>query len=143
MSKRFPTDGNTGSARGGSAHPVPAQTQLDNLIREARRLLANRSYQELIEKLEVHRTAEWIGMDVRGAKLLRLLSQGYLGQQNYSLAKDCLEQLRAEQQERTLLSLNEHAAILSELCRCYRELNLPELAEQCQEEAKRIQQRSD
>jgi hypothetical protein len=110
----------------------------DALLREARRLLANREFAQVIDRLDVHRPAEWVVIDVHGARVLRLLSQAYLGRSDWKAARDCLEQLRAVQKEQSLLPRQEYAAALSDLIKCYRRLGLVELAEACQREAREL-----
>mgnify|MGYP002625820669 CR=1 FL=1 len=138
MSNRIPPEGSSRSERGATASRLPQQSELDNLLRETRRLLAGKRYQEVITRLEVHRPAEWTGLNDKGAKMLRLLAQAYLGEKRTSEARDCLEHLRAVLSERALLPKSDHSGVLSDLSRCYRELNLDELAAHCQEEARRI-----
>jgi hypothetical protein len=110
------------------------------LLREARRLLAGRAFDQVIDRLDVHRPAEWAVVDARGARLLRLLAQAYLGRGDLRAARDCLEQLRAAQKEQPVLPPQEHAAALSDLVRCYRGLGLADLADQCRQEARRLSQ---
>jgi serine/threonine-protein kinase len=110
----------------------------DALFREVRRLLAARAYQEVIDRLDVHRPAEWAVVDLTGVRTLRALGQAYLGTGDLSAARDCLEQLRATQREQALLGPADYAAALSDLCKCYRGLGLAELARACQEEARRL-----
>lgn len=119
--------------------PTRDPTTLDTLLREARRLLANRSYEEAATRLEVHRPAEWAAVDGSGARLLRLLGQAYLGKGDLRSARDCLEHLRALERERPQLARDELAAALSDLCKCYNALNLPDLSAACLEEARRLQ----
>ncbi len=109
---------------------------LDDLFREVRKLLASRSYDQVIDRLDIHRPAEWQVLDVRGARTLRALGQAYLGRGDFGAARDCLEQLRAGQREQSLLARQDHAAALSDLVKCYRGLGFVELAEACQEEAR-------
>ena len=132
---------------GGEAHPPrateltpPARdpTTVDNLLREARRLLAGRAFDEVIDKLDVHRPAEWAAVDESGARLVRLLGQAYLGKGELLAARDCFEHLRALQKENARLPRDEFAATLSDLCKCYRGLQLHDLAAACQEEARRL-----
>lgn len=139
MSNRLPEEGEDRSPREASA-ASDRTSPLESLVREARRLLASRSYEEVIRRLEVHRPAEWAVVDETTARLLRLLGQAHLGQKDWMKARDCLEHLRGLQQEKAVLSRNDHAAALSDLCKCYRELNLNDLAEQCQQEARRLLQ---
>ncbi len=121
------------------APPSRDPTTVDTLLREARRLLSSRSYSEAAAKLELHRPAEWAAVDGSGVRLLRLLGQAYLGKGDLPAARDCLEHLRALEREKPNLTRDEFAAALSDLCRCYRALNLTELADTCHEEARRLQ----
>jgi serine/threonine protein kinase len=108
------------------------------LFREVRKLLAGRAYDKVIDKLDVHRPAEWAVVDVMGARTLRAMGQAYLGRGDLPQARECLEQLRTCQRERALLAKADYAAALSDLFRCYRGLGFDELARACQEEAKRL-----
>jgi serine/threonine protein kinase len=119
--------------------PVAAPPE-DDRFREVRRLLANRAYDEVIDRLDVHRPAEWAVLDAAGGRTLRALGQAYLGRGELAAARDCLEQLRAAQREQAVLPAAEYAAALSDLVRCYRGLGLTELAEECQQEARRLLQ---
>jgi hypothetical protein len=108
------------------------------LFREARRLLANRAYAQVIDRLDVHRPAEWAVVDLRGARTLRTLGQAYLGLHDLRSARECLEQLRTAQRERPVLTTIDFAASLSDLCKCYRELGLSDAARGCQEEVRQL-----
>jgi serine/threonine protein kinase len=108
------------------------------LFRDVRRLLAGRSYEQVIDRLDVHRPAEWAVVDLLGAKTLRALGQAYLGRGELAQARECLEQLRSTQREQALLPPADYAAALSDLVKCYRALGMPEQARACQEEAKRL-----
>lgn len=125
-----------------SATPVPATSRVDepadSLFREVRRLLAARSYEQVIDRLDVHRPPEWAVLDVMAARTLRALGQAYLGLPNLPAARDCLEQLRAAQKEQSLLPPADYAAALSDLYKCYRGLGQMELAQACQEEVRRL-----
>src|SRR5262249_14344104 len=110
------------------------------LFRETRRLLANRAYEQVIDRLDVHRPAEWAAHDARAGRTLRLLGQAYLGRGDLTAARDCLEQLRAAQHEQAVLPGREYAAALTDLVRCYRALGRRDLADGCQEEARRLAQ---
>jgi tetratricopeptide (TPR) repeat protein len=103
-----------------------------------RRLLAARAYGEVIDRLDVHRPAEWAVLDAAGARVLRALAQAYLGRGDLALARDCLEQLRVAQREHPVLGRLDHAAALSDLLACYRGLGQGDLAEACREEARRL-----
>jgi serine/threonine protein kinase len=134
--------GATGEAsEGGDAVRTLSPSRLsetDELVREVRRLLARRAWDDAIGRLEVHRPAEWAAIDAASARALRILGQAYLGRGELKTARDCLEQLRTAQQEQPLLGRNEHAAALSDLVRCYRGLGEKELAAACQDEARRV-----
>ncbi len=140
MNRVFPSNEPPRQPRDSSqpAPPPRDPATIDNLLREARRLLAGRAHDEVIERLELHRPAEWVATDEGGARLLRLLGQAYLARGDLAAARDCLEHLRALQGEKPRLPRDEFAAALSELCRCYRGLGLPDLAADCQEEARRL-----
>jgi serine/threonine-protein kinase len=118
----------------------PEHLALDELFREVRKLLANRAYDQVIDRLDIHRPAEWQVMDLRAARTLRALGQAYLGRGDLAAARDCLEQLRAGQKEQAVLARQEHAAALSDLVKCYRGLGQPELAEVCRQEARDLLQ---
>lgn len=117
---------------------VPATGSVEDLLRESRRLLATRAYAEVIDRLEVHRPAEWVAPEAADLQLLRLLGHAYLARGDAAAARDCLEQLRAVQAERPLLDRDDLAAALSDLCRCYRLLGQPGLAEELQHQARRL-----
>jgi serine/threonine protein kinase len=108
---------------------------LEDLFRDVRKLLANRAYDQVIDRLDIHRPAEWQVIDLRAARTLRALGQAYLGRGDFGAARECLEQLRAGQKEQAILARQELAAALSDLIKCYRGLGFAELAEACQEEA--------
>jgi serine/threonine-protein kinase len=112
----------------------------DELIGEARRLLARRCYEQVIDRLDVHRPAEWVAIDLVGARVLRLLAQAYLRRGDIRLGCDCLEQLCAAQREQHVLPWPEYAAALSDLVRCYQGAGLAEQAAACREEAGRLWQ---
>ncbi len=118
--------------------PTPSDEAADELFREVRRLLGKRAYAEVIDRLDVHRPAEWAVLDRRGARTLRVLGQAYLGLGDLPAARECLEQLQACQRQQPLLSASDYAAALSDLVKCYRGLGLPELAQSCQEEARQL-----
>jgi serine/threonine-protein kinase len=121
-----------------AGQPAAADAATEALFREVRRLLAGRAYEQVIDRLDVHRPAEWAVVDLLGMRALRALGQAYLGLGNLGAARDCLEQLRTTQRERRLLSGPDYAAALSELCKCYRALGLGEQAQGCQEEARKL-----
>jgi serine/threonine-protein kinase len=118
----------------------PGQTAAatDELFREVRRLLANRAYDQVIDRVDVHRPAEWAVVDALGARTLRVLGQAYLGRGDWAAARDCLEQLRTTQREQALLPQPDFVAALSDLVKCYRNLGQPELAQARQEEARQL-----
>jgi serine/threonine-protein kinase len=123
--------------------PVPSGQALadeaaDALFREVRRLLAGRSYDQVIDRLDVYRPAEWAVADQVGVRTLRALGQAYLGRGDLAEARDCLEQLRTAQREQGLLPRADYAAALSDLVKCYRGLGQAELARACQEEARKL-----
>ena len=115
---------------------APADETADRLFRDVRRLLAGKQYDEVIDRLDVHRPAEWVAVDRTGARTLRTLGQAYLGRGDLREARECLEQLRDAQRQQPLLALPDYAAALSDLYKCYRGLGLAELAKACQEEAR-------
>ena len=80
----------------------------------------------------------WAVADLFGARALRALGQAFVGRGDLKSARECLEQLRTIQKEQSLLSRPDYAAALSDLFRCYRGLGLAELAQACQDEAKRL-----
>lgn len=125
------------------AEAAPAGERLDEagetLFREVRKLLAGRAYDAVIDRLDVHRPAEWAVLDPKGARTLRALAQAYLGRGELAQARECLEQLRVGQQERAVLPRADYAAALSDLVKCYRGLGLPALADACQQEVKTLQ----
>lgn len=108
------------------------------MFREVRKLLAGKAYTQVIDRLDVHRPAEWAVLDLTGARTLRALAQAYLGRGDATQARECLEQLRTGQRERPVLSRPDYAAALSDLCKCYRALGLDALAQTCQDEAKQL-----
>jgi serine/threonine-protein kinase len=116
----------------------PADEAAEVLFRDVRKLLASRAYDQVIDRLDVHRPAEWAVIDLAGARTLRALGQAYLGRGDLAAARDCLEQLRTTQRQQPLLSRPDYAAALSDLFKCYRDLGLPDLARACQEEAKQL-----
>jgi serine/threonine-protein kinase len=108
------------------------------LFREVRRLLAGKAYDQVIDRLDVHRPPEWAVVDLAGARALRALGQAYLGRGDLALARDCLEQLRSNQRDRPLLGPADYAAALTDLFKCYRALGQMELARACQDEAHKL-----
>jgi 8-oxo-dGTP diphosphatase len=107
---------------------APDQTR-DTLIAGARQLMARGDFKRVVDMLDVHRPAEWAVVDGQGARILRLLGQGYVRQGEWRAGRECLEQLRAVQRERPLLSPLAYAGALTDLLRCYGQLgmNTPEL----------------
>jgi serine/threonine-protein kinase len=122
--------------RSGDGGPVRAE--LDELFRDVRKLLAQRAYDEVVDRLDIHRPAEWQALDLRAARTLRALGQAYLGRGDFAAARECLEQLRAGQREQAVLARQEYAAALSDLAKCYRSLGFAEPAEACQQEARAV-----
>jgi len=110
----------------------------DERIRAARRLLARRAYDQVIDGLDIHRPAEWVALDRQGARILRLLGQAYLGRGELRAAQECLEQLRDAQGQQPLLGPQEFAAALTDLERCYRGLAQEAQAVACREELRRL-----
>jgi len=118
--------------------PKLGSEEAETMFREVRRLLAAKAYDQVIDRLDVFRPAEWSVADLMGARTLRALAQAYLGRGDLKSARECLEHLRMIQKEQALLSKPDYAAALSDLVRCYRGLGLTELAQSCQDEAKRL-----
>jgi serine/threonine-protein kinase len=116
----------------------PAADADETLFREARRLLAGRAYEQVIDRLDVYRPAEWAVLDLRGARTLRTLAQAYLGRNDLRAACECLEQLRTGQREQPVLPKADFAAALSDLCKCYRGLGLDDAARECQDEVRNL-----
>ena len=126
-----------------AANPAPdtsPSADVDEaLFREVRRLLAARAYDGVVDRLDVHRPAEWTVVDPRGARTLRALGQAYLGRGDLAAARDCLEQLRAAQRGREqLLPPGDYAAALSDLCKCYRGLKMDAEERDCRQEARTL-----
>jgi serine/threonine-protein kinase len=118
--------------------PPPGDDNGEDLVRDARRLLSRRAFADVVDRLDIHRPAEWVTLDLRGARILRLLGQAFIGRGDLRSARECLEQLRSAQQEQGLLSRLEFAAVLTDLLKCHRGLGLDELAARCQEEVKQL-----
>lgn len=112
--------------------------EMEALFREARRLLGSRAYDKVIDRLDIHRPAEWAVLDVNGARALRFLGQAYLGRGEPRQARECLEQLRNAHREHAVLAKADYAAVLSDLHRCYRALGQEEQARACQDEARAL-----
>jgi serine/threonine protein kinase len=117
---------------------APADAGFDELLREVRRLLSAKAFEQAIDRLDVHRPPDWAVLDATGARTLRALGQAYLGAGNLAAARDCLEQLRATRKEQDLLPRAEFAAALSDLYKCYRQMGQMEAARACQEEARQL-----
>jgi serine/threonine protein kinase len=115
-----------------------ADAEMDALFREVRKLLASKSYDQVIDRLDIHRPAEWTVVNLLGMRTLRALGQAYLARGEWNQARECLEQLRTAQMEQSLLSKPDYGAALSDLVKCYRGLGQMELAQTCQEEARRL-----
>jgi serine/threonine protein kinase len=115
-----------------------ANEETNRLFREVRRLLAGKHYHQVIDRLDVHRPAEWAVLDRIGARTLRTLGQAYLGRGDLTAARECLEQLRDVQRQQSLLAKGDYAAALSDLYRCYRGLSLEALAKACRDEVHRL-----
>jgi serine/threonine protein kinase len=115
-----------------------SEAEVEELFREVRRLLAGRSFEQVIDRLDVYRPAEWAVLDVFGARVLRALGQAYLGKGDLPAARECLEQLRGAQKASPLLPRADYAAALSDLVKCYRGLGLTDAAQQCQQEARAL-----
>lgn len=123
------------------APPAPTagvDPELEQLFREVRRLLAGKAFEQVIDRLDVHRPPEWATVDLLGARTLRALGQAYLGRGDLRSARECLEQLRGAQKEQPLLPRADFAAALSDLVKCYRGLGQPDLAQACQDEARKL-----
>ena len=116
----------------------PADAEVDALFREVRKLLATKAYDQVIDRLDVHRPPEWTVVNLMGARTLRALGQAYVGRGEWGQARECLEQLRTAQKEQALLSKPDYAAALSDLFKCYRALGQTEQAQACQEEARAL-----
>jgi serine/threonine-protein kinase len=119
------------------AEPAQIGSRFEELVGEVRRLLARREYDQAIDRLDVHRPAEWAVIDAAGASTLRLLGQAYLGRGELSTARECLEQLQTAQREKVVLSDTEYALALSDLVKCYRGLGLVEFAATYEDELRR------
>jgi serine/threonine protein kinase len=119
-------------------NPQSEDAEKEQLLREVRRLLAGKAYDQVIDRLDVHRPAEWASLDTFGARTLRALGQAYAARGDLAAARDCLEQLRSGQKAQALLPKADYAAALSDLFRCYRGLGQAELAKACQEEARAL-----
>src|SRR5262249_7413857 len=113
--------------------------EAETLFREVRRLLGQRAFDRVIDRLDVYRPAEWAVPDARDARVLRFLGQAYLGRGDLRSACECLEQLRASQKEQLLLTATDFAAALSDLVKCYRGLGQADEATRCQQEALQLQ----
>ncbi len=112
--------------------------EVEKLFREVRRLLAGKAYDQVIDRLDIHRPPEWAVANMLGARTLRALGQAYLGRGELPAARECLEQLQTIQREQQLLPRPDYAAALTDLFKCYRGMGLTELAKACQEEARQL-----
>ena len=121
-----------------SAPAPPADEEADRLFREVRRLLAGKKYEQVIDRLDVHRPAEWAALDRTGARTLRTLGQAYLGRGDLREARECLEQLRDAHRQQPLLDRADYVGALSDLVKCYRGLGLADQAKASQEEARAL-----
>jgi serine/threonine-protein kinase len=139
MGSEYAPGGEVPAAAVGDTATPPAPTDADEaLFREVRQLLAGRAYDQVIDRLDVHRPAEWAVLDLRGARTLRALARAYLGRNDLRSARECLEQLRTGQREQPVLPKADFAAALSELCKCYRGLGLDDAARECQDEVRQL-----
>jgi serine/threonine protein kinase len=120
------------------ALPSPISPRFEELVHEVRRLLARREYDQVIDRLDVHRPAEWAVIGAAGATTLRLLGQAFLARGDLSAARECLEQLRTAQAECTVLPVAEFTLALTDLVKCHRELGEVEQASACLEELRRL-----
>jgi serine/threonine protein kinase len=136
--ENLPEQGAASAAIPASEPPPATDGEIDALFREIRKLLADKAYDRVIDRLDIHRPAEWAVVNLLGARTLRALGQAYLARSEFREARDCLEQLRTSQKEKGLLSKPDYAGALSDLFKCYRSLGQPELAAACQEEARRL-----
>ena len=94
--------------------------EADRLFREVRRLLAGKQYDQVIDRLDVHRPAEWAVSARRAPRGTSPMGQAYLGRGDLAAARECLELLRDAQRRQPLLSQADYAAALSDLYRCCR-----------------------
>jgi hypothetical protein len=65
-----------------------ADEETNRLFREVRRLLAVKKYEQVIDRLDVHRPAEWAVLDRMGARTLRTLGQAYVGRGDLTAARE-------------------------------------------------------
>ena len=126
----------------GSPHepdpPQRADEETDRLFREVRKLLARKQFEQAVDRLDVHRPAEWAVLDQTGARTLRMLGQAYVGSGNLAAGRECLDQLREVQRRQPLLNDMDYIAALSDLYRCYRGLKLEDLANACRQEGAQL-----
>jgi eukaryotic-like serine/threonine-protein kinase len=129
-----------GPPRKGPAPPAPPGTDpaVEERFRDVRRLLAGKAFDQVIDRLDVYRPAEWATVDLTAARTLRALGQAYLGRGDLQSARECLEQLRGAQREQAVLPRADFAAALSDLFKVYRGLGHTDLAQACQEEARKL-----
>jgi hypothetical protein len=118
--------------------PVPVSPRFEELVREVRRLLARREYDQAIDRLDVHQPAEWAVLDAAGAGTLRLLAQAYLGRGDLQAAVECLEQLRTAWKEHAVLPEIDYALALTDLAKAYRGLGRAEEAAACEADLHRF-----
>jgi serine/threonine protein kinase len=112
--------------------------EVEKRFRDVRKLLAGKAYDQVIDRLDVYRPAEWTTVDLNAARTLRALGQAYLGSGDLAAARECLEQLRNAQREQAVLTKADFAGALSDLYKVYRALGQEELAKACQEEARKL-----
>jgi serine/threonine protein kinase len=136
--KELPMPPDTVDSSAALLPPQANSAEQEQLFREVRKLMASKAFDQVIDRLDVHRPAEWATVDAAGARTLRALGQAYLGRGDLPAARDCLEQLRSAQKQQALLSKTDYAAALTDLFKCYRALGQAEQAKVCQEEAKRL-----
>jgi serine/threonine protein kinase len=121
-----------------ASRAAPNDDESDTLFREIRRMLARQEYDRVIDRLDIYRPAEWAVLDPLSARTLRILGQAHLRRGQVRQARECLEQLRIGQREKPLLSPLDYSLALSDLVRCYRALGEMSLAQECQEEARKL-----
>jgi serine/threonine protein kinase len=112
--------------------------RFEEIARDVRRLLARKEYDQAIDRLDVHRPAEWAALDAAGAKTLLLLGQAYLGRADLSAARECLDQLCQAHKENAVLPETDYALAVSDLMKCYRRLNREDDAAASDKELRRL-----